>query len=182
MILAPQAFDDREGRPLLIRPASEDDAPALLAYVDQVDGESTNLSREPGEFNVTIPQERMFLRNTALQSNALYLLALDGESIVGSLDFHGGIRKRGRHSGEFGMSVRRDYWGSGVGGHLLDALLEWANANHEIHKIKLRVQAGNERAIALYRSRGFVAEGILQKDMRIAGAWVDLLLMARWFD
>ncbi|MNY70111.1 Spermidine N(1)-acetyltransferase [compost metagenome] len=80
------------------------------------------------------------------------------------------------------MSVRREYWGRGLGAHLLDAMIAWARTNGHTRKIKLRVQANNERAIALYRSRGFVTEGVLKREFRVDGEWVDTLMMALWLD
>lgn len=176
----PETFIDKAGRRLTIRLARDDDAAAMIAFVRQVDTESPFLSREPGEFDVPVPTERMFIRQTNAQPNGLFLIATDGPLIVASLDFHGGTRQRIAHAGEFGLSVRRAYWQCGIGSRLLDLMIAWAQANGVTRKIKLRVHAGNERAIALYRSRGFVEEGLLRRDLRIGGAWVDLLLMARW--
>ena len=50
----------KTGETILIREASEADAEALLAYVDTVSGESDNLTFGPGEFNITLEQERQF--------------------------------------------------------------------------------------------------------------------------
>ena len=181
-MIAPHTFADRAGRPVWVRCAREDDAEAIIAYVQAVDTESTFLSREPGEFTMSVASERLFLRQMADRDNALYLLALDEGAIVGMIDFHGGTRQRIRHAGEFGMSVRKSHWGRGIGTHLLDAMLAWARETEVVHKVKLRVHAGNERAIALYRSRGFETEGVLRREMRIDGEWIDLLCLALWLD
>lgn len=173
-------FTDKSGAPLLIRRAHENDAEALIGFVKQVDRESLFLSREPGEFSVPVPQQRLLIKQIANRANSLYLVAFEGEALVGTLDFHGGARARTAHSGEFGMSVRRDHWGRGLGGHLLDTLIAWARGNGVTRKIKLRVHAGNERAIALYRSRGFGDEGLLARELQVAGEWVDVRLMALW--
>jgi RimJ/RimL family protein N-acetyltransferase len=173
-------FIDKLGTDLEIRLAHEDDAPALIAFIKQVDTESPFLSREPGEFNVPVPTERLFIKQTNSRKNSLFLVALlDGE-IIGSIDFHGGNRQRELHTGEFGMSVLREHWGRGLGTHLLDTMLAWARGNGLTHKVKLRVQTTNERAIALYRSRGFIEEGLLRREFRVHGQWVDTLMMALW--
>lgn len=173
-------FTDKLGTAIEIRLAHEDDAPALIAYIKQVDTESPFLSREPGEFNVPVPTERLFIKQTNSRKNSLFLVALLDGVIIGSIDFHGGTRQRELHSGEFGMSVRRDHWGNGLGAHLLDTMIAWARTNGLTRKIKLRVQATNERAIALYRSRGFAEEGVLRREFRVHGQWVDTLMMALW--
>jgi RimJ/RimL family protein N-acetyltransferase len=173
-------FTDKRGTAIEIRLAHEDDATALIAFIKQVDTESPYLSREPGEFNVPVPTERLFIKQTNSRKNSLFLVALLDGTIIGSIDFHGGNRQRELHTGEFGMSVSRDHWGCGLGAHLLDTTIAWARTNGLTHKIKLRVQATNERAIALYRSRGFVEEGRLKREFRVHGQWVDTLMMALW--
>lgn len=175
-----QVFTDRTGAPVTLRLAVEDDAEALIAFIKQVDAETTFLSREPGEFTVPVPQERMLIRQTNGRKNSIYMVAeIDGE-IAATLDFHGGTRERTMHAGEFGMSVKRAYWGRGLGSRMLDTLIAWARRTGTIRRIKLRVQSGNERAIALYRSRGFVEEGVLKSEFRVRGVWVDVLMMALW--
>ena len=177
-----QTFIDRTGATLRLRTATEDDAEALIAYTRQVDTESPFLSREPGEFVATVAAERLFISRVASRDNGLFLLVLDGDTIVGALDFHGGPGARTCHAGEFGMSVARSHWGRGIGGKLLDALLDWARTTLYVQRIKLRVNARNTRAIALYRSRGFVEEGRFRRELFVDGEWVDVICMARWLD
>ncbi|MYW00343.1 GNAT family protein, partial [Streptomyces sp. SID3343] len=45
-------------------------------------------------------------------------------------------------------------------------------------RITLRVLGGNASARALYRSCGFVIEGVLEGEFLIAGRYVDDVLMA----
>lgn len=173
-------FVDKTGTPLLIRPAVEDDAEAVIEYIQRVDAESPFLSREPGEFDMPVATERLFLRRIAEQENSLFLVAFDGERLVSTLDFHGGRGSRTCHTGEFGMSVAMSHWGRGLGAHMLDTLLAWAEQTGILSRVKLRVNASNDRAIALYRSRGFIEEGRLRRELFVAGEWVDVLCMARW--
>jgi RimJ/RimL family protein N-acetyltransferase len=49
-----------------------------------------------------------------------------------------------------------------------------------IEKLSLAVFAENQRAIALYKSCGFVEEGRRKGEFRVGGRAVDDLLMARW--
>lgn len=178
----PHVFADKAGRAIAIREAEEADAEALIAFTGAIDRESTFLSREPHESPGSVPHERQRLSLLRGRTNALGLVALDAGEIVGALDFHAGTRKRTVHVGEFGLSVRRAYWGAGVGGHLLDTLIDWARAGGTVRKIRLRVQAGNAGAIALYHRRGFEEEGRLRRELRVNGEWVDVLVMARWLD
>ena len=101
------------------------------------------------------------------------MLGLIEDKIVASLVFSAGHRPRIRHSGEFGMSVRKRYWGLGIGSSMLDALIDWARDMQIVKKINLRVRTDNERAIALYERKGFVIEGTIHKQIFLDGAYFD---------
>ena len=167
-------FKLKNGLPLLIREAEAEDAGALIIHVNSVGGESDYLTLGPGEFELTEREEAEFLRACRVSENQVYLLALVGDEIVGTLNFSAGHRSRVRHSGELGMSVRKAYWGLGVGSSLLDTLLDWARQTGTIKKINLRVRADNHRAILLYERKGFVREGIIRKEILLDGAYYDL--------
>ncbi len=167
----------KTGETILIREASEADAEALLAYVDTVSGESDNLTFGPGEFNITLEQERQFLTSFQQQENSIYLIALlDGE-IIGSLSFGGGQRKRTAHTGEFGLSVLQEHWGKGIGTALTKALLDWCKTAGTIRKVNLRVRPDNQAAIQVYRKLGFKEEGRVTRGLCVDGRFYDLILM-----
>src|SRR6516165_10320531 len=89
---------------LTLRPAEPKDAQRVLVYVEQIARESENLAFGPGEFGISLEQERVFLQQAAETLTSLYLLAeIEGE-IVGTLTFSAEKRPRLQHGGEFGMS------------------------------------------------------------------------------
>lgn len=126
---------------------------------------------------MTEEKERSFLRSTYNADNHLCLLALHGNTIIGTLTFAAGNRPRVRHRGTFGMSVAKEWWGKGAGGILIDALIDWARGTGIVTKINLTVRVDNERGIRLYKRKGFVQEGILTREMFVNGAYVDALAM-----
>lgn len=162
-----------DGRTLVVRDATPADAAALLDYFETVSAESDNLSFGPGEFGWTLTEEEDHLREVAGKDNQLYLVALLDGTIASAITFSGGNRPRTRHCGEFGLSVRRDCWHLGVGGLMIDAMIDWARAGGIVTKINLRVRADNERAIRLYRRKGFVHEGTMTRDSRVEGRYFD---------
>jgi len=164
----------RNGRVLLIREAAPEDARAVLAYVQGVSEESEFLTFGPGEFELTVAAEEEVLRKYRDSDNQLYILGLIDDTIVATLSFSAGHRRRLRHSGEFSMSVRKQYWGLGIGSLMVDTFIDWARATQIIKKINLRVRTDNQRAIDLYVRKGFVTEGTIRKEIFLDGAYFDL--------
>lgn len=167
---------------LTLRRAEPHDAENLLAYIEQTSGESENITFGPGEFELSVEDERKFLQQIIESPNGLYLIAeIDGE-IAGTLSFTAGRRSRLKHAGEFGTSVLRKYWNLGIGGHMLAYLIEWAKQNGTIRKINLRVRVDNLPAIHLYEKYGFVHEGHQTRVFYLHGQFVDAYLMGLQLD
>jgi len=83
---------------------------------------------------------------------------------------------------DLGMNLAADSRGRGVGGQLLDALLDAAR-EAGAHKAELQVWPHNEPALRLYLSRGFVVEGRIGAHYRRASGQVwDAILMGRPID
>jgi RimJ/RimL family protein N-acetyltransferase len=171
--LEPRTHQLRDGTVLLVRQATPDDALALLDYVAAISGESDFLSFGPGEFELTEAEERQFLAQCLASQTQLYILGVVEDAIVAALTFSGGRRPRVRHSGEFGMSVRKRYWGLGIGSLMLETLIDWARATGIVKKVNLRVRTDNRRAIGLYQRKGFVIEGTIRRAIHLDGQYFD---------
>jgi len=171
--MEPRKYELKDRRVLLIREAAVEDARAVLDYVEGISGESDFLSFGPGEFELTESEEQEFIRKCLASDNQLYILGLIDDTIVATLNFSGGRRPRVRHSGEFGMSVRKQYWGLGIGSLMLDTLIDWARHTQIVKKINLRVRTDNQRAILLYERKGFVKEGTSRKEILLDGKYFD---------
>ncbi len=76
------------------------------------------------------------------------------------------------------LSVSPSHQRRGIGTALLEAAAEFA-AQRGCTKLRLRVLATNPAALKLYEACGFVVEGTLRNEFRVAGVYVDDLLMAR---
>lgn len=163
----------KDGSTLLIREADVDDAAAVLKYIEGICGESDFLRFGPGEFELSETEEADYLRKCYASANQIYILGQIDDTIVSTLNFSSDPRPRVRHSGEFGMSVYKKYWGLGIGSIMIDTLIGWARENDIIRKINLRVRTDNKRAILLYERKGFVNEGTLRKEIFINGTYFD---------
>jgi RimJ/RimL family protein N-acetyltransferase len=171
--MEPRKYELKNGRVLLIREVSVEDVHALLDYIERISGESDFLSFGPGEFELTEPEEEEFIRKCLASDNQLYILGSIDDTIVATLYFSGGRRPRLLHSGEFSMSVRKRYWGLGIGSLMLDTLIAWAQDTQIVKKINLRVRTDNQHAIRLYERKGFVIEGTIRRAIFLDGKYLD---------
>lgn len=167
---------------LTFRHAEPSDAEQLLAFLNQVAGESENLTFGPGEFGLSVQEERAFLLQMAESPTSLYLIAEIAGEIAGTLTFSTGKRPRLQHAGEFGMNVLRSYWNLGVGSRTLAYLIKWARQTDAIRKINLRVRVDNLPAIHLYEKYGFVQEGRRTREFYLHGQFVDVYMMGLQLD
>ena len=167
---------------LTLRHAEPRDAERILTYIHQMAGESENVTFGPGEFELSVDEERAFLQKTVESPNSLYILAEISDEIVGTLSFNAGKRTRLQHAGEFGMSVSRKYWNAGIGSCMLAYLISWAKQIGTIRKINLRVRTDNLPAIHLYEKYGFVQEGRHTREFYLHGQFIDAYMMGLQLD
>lgn len=108
------------------------------------------------------------------------LVALDGDRIVGAAGLHAsGNSLRRSHVRMLGIGILRDWQGQGLGRRLIVRLLDWSDNWAGVLRVELQVHADNDRAMALYRSMGFVEEGRHRAYALKNGRYIDVLSMAR---
>ncbi|MCB9689486.1 MAG: GNAT family N-acetyltransferase [Alphaproteobacteria bacterium] len=101
-----------------------------------------------------------------------------GMEVDGVLAGMGGLHPT-KHEGVvvLGMTIDVRWQGRGLGGRMLDHVLALGR-EAGARRVELGVYADNTRAVALYASRGFVAEGTLRCDAIRAGGYADSVEMA----
>ncbi|MFH2055189.1 MAG: GNAT family N-acetyltransferase [bacterium] len=68
-----------------------------------------------------------------------------------------------------------EYWGRGIAGEVIRAMLKYAFEELELHRVWAAVVRGNERSERLVKSAGFTYEGTMREAMMISGEFTDLL-------
>jgi RimJ/RimL family protein N-acetyltransferase len=68
-------------------------------------------------------------------------------------------------------------WGEGFGADILETALGACFGGWGLHRVGVRVEADNERALRLYRRFGFQVEGRLRHAAFLDGRHADLLLL-----
>lgn len=167
----------KNGRTLTIREAVKEDAAILLDYINLVAGQTDFLTFAPGELGFSVADEEKFIENYLRDSNRLLIVARIGDEVVGTLGFEVGQWPRLKHRGEFGVTVRKEYWSLGIATNLIRTLIDWAKKSGTIKKINLRVRKDNRRAIDLYKKIGFAEEGLLTREQSVKGKLHDCLLL-----
>jgi ribosomal protein S18 acetylase RimI-like enzyme len=121
-----------------------------------------------------------FVRANIASGNPQFV-AVAGGTVVGWCDVTPMQREVFAHRGVLGMGVVPGFRGRGIGRALIDATLAAARRKG-LARIDLEVRADNAVAIGLYRSAGFVTEGVKRDALRVDGGHVDLVFMALQLD
>jgi RimJ/RimL family protein N-acetyltransferase len=167
---------------LIIRKARKDDAENAIDFLNHVGSESDYLTLDGDKLSITVETEEKIIEDMNSKDNSIMIIGMIDKEIVSMVTFRGGERARIRHIGELGISVRKPYWGLGIGKLMLDFLINWAKETKVIRKINLRVRSDNEKAIKLYEKYGFEREGILKRDFCIDGEFYDSIHMGLLID
>jgi RimJ/RimL family protein N-acetyltransferase len=163
---------------VLLRTGQLDDAKAILDIQRDVISENEYWIATPEEFNKTIMQQRNSIEKILENERETIIVAEVNRKVVGWLEFESQTRKKISHTGSFGIMIHKDYRGMGIGRMLVNELLNWAEKNPLIEKVSLGVFSTNQRAIALYKSMGFVEEGRKIKEVKMnENEYVDDILM-----
>jgi RimJ/RimL family protein N-acetyltransferase len=86
-------------------------------------------------------------------------------------------RKQNHRAGIHAMHVAAEWQGQGIGGRLLDGLIDHARRQSSLTRLTLGVIVGNQAARRLYLSRGFVTCGVDPAMLRHDGVDYDDELM-----
>lgn len=159
-----------------IRRLERQDIPQYIALIRFTDHETKFLGVDPDEK----PPTMMQIMGSMKAGRQIAFVAEDEQGLIGHL---GGFWRRGKnarlgHCINVGLAVMQDFWGQGIGNALMNAFEEWA-AQNGIVRIELEVMAHNERAVALYKKRGFEVEGLKKKSICVDGEYIDEYLMAK---
>lgn len=162
-----------------VRRLQRKDIAEYLALTQYTDSETDFLGSDPSDPRPSV----LRILSSMKEERQVLFVAANANGLIGHL---GGFWRRGKnprlgHCMNVGLAIAKDYWGNGIGNALMDAFEQWA-AEHKIVRLELEVMTHNERAVALYKKRGFEIEGIKKKSICINGEYLDEYLMAKLMD
>ena len=161
---------------VLVRRARPEDVDAIVDLFEAVVDEGRWLGSEPPVDRVT--QRERFLEHIDGSAPGASVVAVAGDRIVG----HARVDLAPYNVAGLGMMVDARWRGRGVGGALVEAIVEAAR-ELGAHKIALQVWPHNEAGLRLYRRHGFVEEGFLRRHYpRRNGELWDAVIMGLVLD
>lgn len=130
-------------------------------------------------------QEESPHRKNRFESNVTHkysfiMGAFDGEELVGMVGFLKLEKIKIQHKGIiWGMFVKPNMQGHGIGSELMTKLLEKAAQIDHLQQINLDVNAENQAAIHLYEKMGFTSFGMEKNALFVNNKMYDTILMSK---
>ena len=166
----------KNGQVLILRKPTVDYAEKMVNYLNIVGGESDNLLFGKDEFHLSVEQEKEYIKNLSNTKDAFMVIGVINNEVVSVAQIRKLGRKRIAHNSEIAISVKKDFWGIGVGSAVMEQLIEFAK-NNNILNISLGVKGSNSKAINLYKKFGFEKVGVHKNYFNINGVFDDEILM-----
>ena len=161
--------------PFEIVRAQAQDAAALLEYLKIVGGETENLSFGAEGVPLDVEAEQANLGMQAQSHDRLQLLAKVNGEIIGTASLNR-LPNRMSHRAEFGISLKKAWWGCGAASAMTERILAFAKESG-VEQINLEVRSDNKRAIALYEKFGFRKLCTFPGFFKINGELIDFDFM-----
>lgn len=145
----------KNGKTCILRNPNREDAQEILNHMILTSSETENMLRYCDEITMTEAEEGRYLNDIESSPNAIMISAvIDGKIVANAGLTPVSKLEKCKHRSEFGISIQKDYWGYGIGSHIMTGILESAHqAGYK--QIELEVVTDNERAVALYKKFGF---------------------------
>ena len=109
-----------------------------------------------------------------------HIFAQKGSEVVGVIGLLFRPRQKQKHIADiFGLFVKKEFRGIGIGDLLLKEAIKIASSREGITKLELGVIEDQKAAIALYEKNSFQRVGKLSRELQVNGKFHDEILMER---
>ena len=154
MIFEEKTITLKNQKTAILRSPKIEDAEALLNNIIASSGETEVLTNYPEEYTMGVDGEAAWIKSHLESPDALVICCeLEGK-IIASCDVRFNSTIKTRHRAALGITVRRDYWGLGIGSAMFEAMITVAKARG-VEIMELEFLEGNNRAKHLYEKFGF---------------------------
>ena len=94
--------------------------------------------------------------------------------VIGSCGFLNRMAKHYRS--EIGFELSKDFWGKGIGGEALQAVISFGFENLKLERIEALIEPTNKPSQKLVEKQGFIKEGLLRHYEYTCGKFDDLYM------
>lgn len=166
-----------EGKKVHLRPIEREDLPTYVRWFGDPELRKHLTIYMP----FSLAQEERWFEGVLerIERNTDVMLAIETHDGVhiGNVGLHG-IDWKNRHA-ELGIAIgEKAHWGQGYGTDAVRTILGVAFLQMNLHRVSLRVNADNARAIRCYEKAGFRKEGAYRDMIFGDGAYLDQHVMA----
>ncbi|WP_316396052.1 N-acetyltransferase family protein [Bradyrhizobium sp. 33ap4] len=163
---------------MIIRPATEQDIPAITAIFNEAVANSNAIWTEKQDSEA----ERLAWMTARLALGYPVLVAVEGTTVLGYGTFGDFRAFPGyRYSVEHSVYIHADHRGRGLGRIIVDELIAAATALGK-HVMIAGIDGGNLASLRLHARAGFVEVARMPEVGRKFGRWLDLVFMQRQLD
>jgi L-amino acid N-acyltransferase YncA len=163
---------------MTIRPATEQDIPAITAIYNEVVANSNAVWMEKPDSEA----ERLAWMTARHALGYPVLVATEGPAVLGYGTFGDFRAWPGyRYSVEHSIYIHADHRGRGLGRVIIDELVSAATTLGK-HVLIAGIDGGNAASIRLHQLAGFVEVARMPEVGRKFGRWLDLVFMQRMLD
>ena len=179
MKIEPREYELPSGKALLVRSVTAADAEVHIKFKCMTSGETHFMARYPEE-GANLETVQTGLAACRKSPVNFEVGAFAGEKLVGEF----GVAQvrphiKYRHRAVMGISVRKEYWGCGLGSYLMQLAIDQTRSNG-FEQLELGVYSDNSRAIHLYEKVGFERYGIQPWAFKLKdGTYRDEIIMVK---
>lgn len=138
------------------------------------------LQNDPLAFGSSYEEEKNLIEDEWKRRIKNTLFALANDKLVGMIVYIIDNKIKTKHIATiFGVYVKKEYRGQGIGKKLIESALVIIQKNVTVSKIKLTVNPEQKAAVKLYETFGFETVGRLKKELKVDDKFYDEFVMER---
>lgn len=166
-----------ETKRLVLRPVEPEDAGFLAGLMDEID-----LHDSSGPYTLVHPtsveMEEKWISQIGSRSDEAHVIIerRDGHVPIGILSVSE-MEKR-NSSAHIGIRLKEQCWDQGFGTEAMKGAVRFMFESLNIHRVWLRADEENARAIRCYEKCGFSLEGVLRENHIRDGRWKNSVVMS----
>lgn len=170
-----EKFPSIETERLLLREVTKEDADSLMAYLSDEEvtrhmGLAPFVATEDALDEIGWYQS-IFENGTGMRWG---ITLKDEDRVIGSCGFLN--RSQKHHRAEIGFELSREYWGKGIAGEALRAVIGYGFSELNLNRIEALIEPANSPSQKLIERCGFLKEGLLRDYEYTLGKFDDLYM------